>query len=47
MVYELKDLYVSGTIRQKIEVRYVANSLYTLVLTNKDQSIQKKVLIRK
>jgi hypothetical protein len=47
MVYELKDLYVSGTIKQKIEVTYVANSIYTLVLTNKDQTIQKKVLIRK
>jgi hypothetical protein len=47
MVYELKNLYVSGTITQKIEIRNVANSIYTLVLSNKDQLIQKKVLIRK
>jgi hypothetical protein len=47
MVYELKNLEVSGTITRKIEIKNVANSIYTLVLTNKDQSIQKKVLIRK
>ncbi len=47
MVYELKNLYVSGTLMQKIEIRNIANSIYTLVLTNKDQSIQKKVVIRK
>jgi hypothetical protein len=47
MVYELKNLDVSGTITRKIEIKNVANSIYTLVLTNKDQSIQKKVLIRK
>jgi hypothetical protein len=46
-VYELKELEVSGTIYQKIDVRDLTAGVYTLLLTNKNHSIQKKVIIQK
>jgi hypothetical protein len=46
-VFEIKELEVSGTIDQKIDVRDLKAGVYTLLLTNKDHSIQKKVVIQK
>jgi hypothetical protein len=46
-VYELRDLLITGTIKQKVDIRNVASGLYNFILTNKDRTIQKKVIIRK
>ncbi|MFZ4548898.1 MAG: T9SS type A sorting domain-containing protein, partial [Bacteroidales bacterium] len=46
-VYELKELEVIGTIYQKIDVRDLKAGVYTLLLTNTNHSIQKKVVIQK
>ena len=47
MVYESRDLQVSGTFRKEIDISNVANGVYNFVLINKDRSIQKRVIIRK
>jgi hypothetical protein len=46
-VFELKDITVTGVMQQSIDIRDVANGVYTLVLTNKDLSVKRKVVVRK
>ncbi|MEI6060957.1 MAG: T9SS type A sorting domain-containing protein, partial [Bacteroidota bacterium] len=46
-VYEKKDIHVSGTVKQKIDIRNMASGVYTLVLTNKDQTLRKSVVIKR
>jgi hypothetical protein len=46
-VYELNDLQVTGIVNQKIDMSYAADGMYNLILTNKEKSIQKRVIIMK
>jgi hypothetical protein len=46
-VYELKDIEVNGTISQGIDAKHLTAGVYTLILTNKNHSIQKKVVIQR
>jgi hypothetical protein len=46
-VYELRDLRVDGKMRKTIHVDHVADGVYNFILSNKDQMIQKRIIIRK
>ena len=47
LVYELKDIEVSGTVSRNIDAKHLTAGVYTLLLTNKNHLIQKKVVIQK
>jgi hypothetical protein len=46
-VYDLRDLKVEGKLRKTIDIRSVADGVYNFILSDKDQMIQKRVIIRK
>jgi hypothetical protein len=46
LVYELRDLQVNGTMKQEVDIRGVAPGVYNCILTNKNRSIHKMVIIR-
>ena len=46
-VYELRDVKVEGKFRKTIHLDYVADGVYNFILSDKDQMIQKRVIIRK
>jgi len=47
MVYELRDIRIEGKLRRTIHLGYVADGVYNFILTNKEQMIQKRVIIKK
>ena len=47
VIYEMKDLKLEGTLKLKVDVGKVSDGVYNCILTNKDRSVQKRIIIKK
>jgi hypothetical protein len=46
-IYELKDVQVNGTFEKQVDLRPVANGVYSVVFLNSEHKVVRKVLVNK
>ena len=47
MIYNKKDILVNGTTEQQIDIRSAASGIYTVVFTNNESKVIRKILVNK